>query len=85
MHPVSLLIIGYFFLISRYDCHLPGYISLKRLVEGTDSEFCEKVAGTSVQIYNAYLKSLWGTIVSAFKLWFFETVSVFAKVSKSSL
>ncbi|KAK9503832.1 hypothetical protein O3M35_010306 [Rhynocoris fuscipes] len=43
---------------AQYDCNQPVYISLHDLVRGNDAEFCEKVAGTSVLTYNAFLKTL---------------------------
>jgi len=43
---------------AQYDNTLPNYISLHRLVGGTDSDFCTKAAKCPVSDFNLYLKSL---------------------------
>ncbi|KAJ8924905.1 hypothetical protein NQ315_001062 [Exocentrus adspersus] len=42
----------------QYDPKKPNYVSLTTLVSGSDSYFCTEVAKSSVQAYNAFLKSL---------------------------
>lgn len=43
---------------AQYDSKKPNYVSLISLVSGTDAEFCENIAKTSIQAYNTFLKSL---------------------------
>nr|CAD7427440.1 unnamed protein product [Timema monikensis] len=43
---------------AQYDPLKPGYISLDRLVAGTDAEFCERVANTSTEMFNMFLKTI---------------------------
>lgn len=43
---------------AQYDPKKPNYVSLKSLVTGSDSNFCVEIAKSSVQAYNAFLKSL---------------------------
>lgn len=43
---------------AQYDPKKEHYVSLEKLVAGTDSEFCANVAKSSVQAYNTFLKSL---------------------------
>lgn len=43
---------------AQYDPKKPNYIALTTLVSGSDSDFCVEVAKSSVQAYNAFLKSL---------------------------
>lgn len=43
---------------AQYDPKKVHYVSLKALVTGTDSEFCEKVAKTSVVKFNDFLLTL---------------------------
>ncbi|XP_066594197.1 transcription termination factor 3, mitochondrial [Prorops nasuta] len=42
----------------QFDPFKPLYISPKKLVEGSDAEFCENVAHTTLDIYNEFLKTL---------------------------
>nr|CAD7408247.1 unnamed protein product [Timema poppensis] len=43
---------------AQYDPLKPGYISLDRLVAGSDAEFCERVANTSTEMFNMFLKTM---------------------------
>lgn len=43
---------------AQYDPKKENYVSLKQLIEGTDSDFCKNIAKSSVDIYNTFLKSL---------------------------
>ncbi|GBN38046.1 Transcription termination factor 3, mitochondrial [Araneus ventricosus] len=43
---------------AQYDPTQPLYVSLRDLVLLSDSEFCEKCAQTSVDLYNEFLKTL---------------------------
>lgn len=43
---------------AQYNPLLPGYVSLYEFFHLPDSEFCEKIAKTSVLSYNEYLKTL---------------------------
>ncbi|KAL5013603.1 hypothetical protein ScPMuIL_007873 [Solemya velum] len=43
---------------AQYDPTKEHFVSLKALVSKTDSEWCEKVARTSVSQYNSFLKTL---------------------------
>lgn len=43
---------------AQYNSKKPNYVSLISLVSGTDAEFCENIAKTSIQAYNTFLKSL---------------------------
>jgi len=43
---------------AQYNPNLEGYISPKALVSGTDSEFCQTVAKSSVEAFNIFLKSI---------------------------
>lgn len=42
---------------AQYDPSKPLYVSPKALVSGTDVDFCRDIAQTSVEIYNAFLKT----------------------------
>ncbi|XP_014479407.1 PREDICTED: transcription termination factor 3, mitochondrial [Dinoponera quadriceps] len=42
---------------AQYDPTKPLYVSLRALVEGTDVDFCRNIAMTSVDMYNAFLKT----------------------------
>ncbi|VVC24613.1 Transcription termination factor, mitochondrial/chloroplastic [Cinara cedri] len=42
----------------QYDPTKPNYVSLLKLVSGTDSEFCLNIAKTSVEMFNSYLKTI---------------------------
>ena len=42
---------------AQYDPSKPMYVSPRALVSGTDVEFCINIAKTSVDIYNAFLKT----------------------------
>ncbi|XP_050469480.1 transcription termination factor 3, mitochondrial [Bombus huntii] len=42
---------------NQYDPTKPLYVSLLKLVKGSDDEFCEKVAKASIQTYNDFLKT----------------------------
>uniref|UniRef100_A0A1E1X6K4 Putative transcription termination factor mterf n=1 Tax=Amblyomma aureolatum TaxID=187763 RepID=A0A1E1X6K4_9ACAR len=43
---------------AQFDPKEPNYVSPQALVVGTDAVFCENVAKTSVDTYNAFLKTL---------------------------
>lgn len=43
---------------AQYDPKLPNYISVVTLVSGNDGEFAVNVAGSSIQAFNAFLKSI---------------------------
>ncbi|KAJ8876170.1 hypothetical protein PR048_024079 [Dryococelus australis] len=43
---------------AQYNPTLENYISLGSLVDGTDAQFCENVAKTSVETLNVFLKTL---------------------------
>ena len=43
---------------AQYDPKLEGYVSPQRLVEGTDTEFSQSVAKSSVEAFNIFLKSV---------------------------
>ncbi|XP_021921985.1 transcription termination factor 3, mitochondrial isoform X3 [Zootermopsis nevadensis] len=43
---------------AQYNPKLEGYISPKAIVSGTDSEFCQAVAKSSVEAFNIFLKSI---------------------------
>lgn len=43
---------------AQYNPNLEGYISPKTIVSGTDSEFCQTVAKSSVEAFNIFLKSI---------------------------
>ncbi|CAN8027226.1 unnamed protein product [Ixodes persulcatus] len=42
----------------QYDATQPNYVSLKALVSGSDADFCENVAKTSVDTFNQFLKTV---------------------------
>ncbi|KAF2899919.1 hypothetical protein ILUMI_06258 [Ignelater luminosus] len=42
----------------QFNPRKPNYVSLLSLVSGSDAEFCDKVAKSSVQAYNTFLKTL---------------------------
>uniref|UniRef100_A0A1B6KMQ3 Transcription termination factor 3, mitochondrial n=1 Tax=Graphocephala atropunctata TaxID=36148 RepID=A0A1B6KMQ3_9HEMI len=42
---------------AQYNPRLPGYISLETLVQGSDVDFCTNVAKTSIEVFNAFLKT----------------------------
>lgn len=42
----------------QYDTTQPNYVSLKALVSGSDADFCENVAKTSVDTFNQFLKTI---------------------------
>ncbi|XP_054289122.1 transcription termination factor 3, mitochondrial-like isoform X1 [Macrosteles quadrilineatus] len=42
---------------AQYDPKLPNYVSLETLVHGNDVDFCRNVAKTSINVFNAFLKS----------------------------
>ncbi|XP_029158951.1 transcription termination factor 3, mitochondrial [Nylanderia fulva] len=42
---------------AQYDPSKPMYVSPRALVSGTDAEFCINIAKTSVNAYNAFLKT----------------------------
>lgn len=42
---------------AQYDPFKPMYVSPRALVSATDAEFCINVAKTSVDVYNAFLKT----------------------------
>jgi len=42
---------------AQYDPTLPNYVSLESLVHGSDVEFCRNVAKTSLEVFNAFLKT----------------------------
>ncbi|GAB1868826.1 mTERF domain-containing protein 1, mitochondrial [Camponotus japonicus] len=42
---------------AQYDPSKPMYVSPKALISGTDAEFCINIAKTSVDVYNAFLKT----------------------------
>lgn len=42
---------------AQYNYLLPGYISLDTLVIGSDVDFCKNVAKTSIDVFNAFLKT----------------------------
>ncbi|XP_067002509.2 transcription termination factor 3, mitochondrial [Anabrus simplex] len=43
---------------AQYDPTAEGYVPLNKLVSGTDIEFCQNIAKTSVGTFNAFLKTL---------------------------
>jgi mTERF domain-containing protein len=43
---------------AQYNPNLEGYISPKTLVSGSDSEFCQIVAKSTVEAFNIFLKSI---------------------------
>jgi mTERF domain-containing protein len=43
---------------AQYNPNLEGYISPKAIVSGTDSEFCQTVAKSTVEAFNIFLKSI---------------------------
>lgn len=43
---------------AQYNPNLEGYVSPKAVVSGTDSEFCQIVAKSSVEAFNIFLKSI---------------------------
>lgn len=43
---------------AQYDPKLPNYISLLTLVGGTDADFAVDIAKSSLQAFNAFLKTL---------------------------
>ncbi|XP_076329993.1 mitochondrial transcription termination factor 3, partial [Tachypleus tridentatus] len=43
---------------AQYNPNEPQYVPLKALVAGTDAEFCNKYAKTSLHIFNEFLKTL---------------------------
>lgn len=43
---------------AQYDPTKPNYISLLKLISGTDSDFCLNIAKTSVEMFNSYLKTV---------------------------
>ena len=43
---------------AQYDPGKPQYVSPTALTEGSDLEFVEKVARSTIQLYNAFLKTL---------------------------
>jgi len=42
---------------AQYDPSKPMYVSPRALVSGTDVDFCKDIAGTSTEVYNAFLKT----------------------------
>ncbi|XP_071948453.1 transcription termination factor 3, mitochondrial-like [Antedon mediterranea] len=44
--------------LAQYDPKMPGYISLQKLVEGSDELFCQEIAKSSVEDFNAFLKTI---------------------------
>ncbi|KAL0119748.1 hypothetical protein PUN28_007885 [Cardiocondyla obscurior] len=42
---------------AQYDPSKPMYVSPRALISGTDVDFCRDVAKTSIEIYNAFLKT----------------------------
>ncbi|KAL6432730.1 hypothetical protein ACFW04_006257 [Cataglyphis niger] len=42
---------------AQYDPSKPMYVSPRALVSGTDVEFCMNIAKTSIDVYNAFLKT----------------------------
>ncbi|CAN7998924.1 unnamed protein product [Ixodes hexagonus] len=42
----------------QFDATQPNYVSLKALVSGSDADFCENVAKTSVDTFNQFLKTM---------------------------
>lgn len=43
---------------AQYDCTRENYVSLDKLVAGTDADFCQKVAKCCVDDFNIFLKTL---------------------------
>ncbi|XP_049949482.1 transcription termination factor 3, mitochondrial [Schistocerca serialis cubense] len=43
---------------AQYNPKKESYVSLEKLVSGTDTEFCDTVAKASIQTYNEFLKTL---------------------------
>ncbi|KAK4879595.1 hypothetical protein RN001_007741 [Aquatica leii] len=43
---------------AMYDAKKPNYVSLRTLVSGSDVNFCDNVAKSSIQTFNAFLKTL---------------------------
>lgn len=43
---------------AQYNPNLEGYISPEALVSGSDSEFCQTVAKSTVEAFNIFLKSI---------------------------
>jgi len=44
---------------AEYDPARPGYVSLADLIDDTDEWWCAKVARTTVQEYDDFLRSIW--------------------------
>lgn len=42
---------------TQYDPSKPMYVSPIALISGTDVDFCRDIAKTSVEVYNAFLKT----------------------------
>ncbi|XP_064481159.1 transcription termination factor 3, mitochondrial-like [Ornithodoros turicata] len=42
----------------QWDPQLPGYVSLRALVSGSDGDFCEQVAHTCIDDFHLFLKGL---------------------------
>lgn len=42
---------------AQYDPSKPMYVSPRALVSGSDVEFCMNIAKTSIDVYNAFLKT----------------------------
>lgn len=42
---------------AQYDPSKPMYVSPLALVSGTDTDFCRDIAKTSIEAYNAFLKT----------------------------
>lgn len=42
---------------AQYDPSKPMYVSPRTLVSGTDADFCRDIANTSIEVYNAFLKT----------------------------
>lgn len=43
---------------TQFDPKKPNYISLLALVSGNDSQFSTEIAGSSIQAYNTFLKTI---------------------------
>lgn len=43
---------------AQYDPTKPNYVSLSKLISGSDSEFCMDIAKTNIELFNTYLKTV---------------------------
>ncbi len=43
---------------AQYDPKKPNYVSIKMITHGDDAVFCQRVAKTTVETFNNFLKTL---------------------------